>query len=550
MIGAEILQNVFYHAAAVIYGLTLIALSLYGLNFFYLTWVAWRHRHVHEETPPLVRYPVVTVQLPIYNERYVAERIIDAACRMDWPRHRFEIQVLDDSTDATFEIVADRVARWRMRGVDIVHIHRAVRSGYKAGALSAGLHSARGEFIAIFDADFVPPKDFLRRTIPHLAADEQLGFVQARWEHLNRHASLLTMLQSVSIDGHFMVEQFARDRGGYVMNFNGTSGVWRRAAIDDAGGWSAGTLTEDLDLSYRAALRGWKSRLLPDVAAPAELVSQVSAYRRQQTRWARGSIDCALRLLPQVRRSNLARRVKIESFFNLTGYAIQLLMLITSLVYPIIVTTIDRSELLTVFYSVSWVFAPIALAPTVFFSYGQIALEGRAWWRRIPFLLSITVLGSGMVLNSARAILMAIRGRAATFERTPKVGQVGRERVALSRDYALPCDPIVIGEIALCLYNLNTMRLAYYAHSWGIALYSLVFAAGLAYVAALSLWQSRQALLSSMSPAAIIRSKGARRLSRLRRTLITQAPPAGIEPTRPAPEAGALSTELRGQAER
>jgi len=492
--GIEVAETILIYAVAVVYGLTLIALSLYGINFFYLVVVAWRHRHDRPVAPALTEHPTVTLQVPIYNERYVAERAIDAACRLDWPRDRLEIQVLDDSTDGTRDVVAQVVARWQVDGMNIVHIHRARRSGYKAGALSEGLTSAKGEFIAIFDADFVPPPDFLGSAIPHLAADDRLGFVQARWGHLNRDASLLTMLQSLSIDGHFMVEQFARDRGGYVMNFNGTAGIWRRRAIEDAGGWSAGTLTEDLDLSYRAALRGWSSRLLPDLVAPAELVGEVSAYRRQQTRWARGSIECAARLLPQVWRSRLARRVKLQSFFHLTGYAIQVLMLIMSLVYPLVVTAADRIPLLTAIYSAGWVFAPIALAPTLFFAYAQVAIDRRRWWRRIPYLLCLTVLGSGMALNSARAIARGLCGRVAVFERTPKSGQVGRGRASSGRDYQLPFDAIVFGEIGLCLFNLNTARLAWAAQSWGILLYAVTFAVGLAYVAGLSLWQSRHPL--------------------------------------------------------
>lgn len=492
----QFIETVLLYALAGVYTLTLLALSLYGLNFLYLIAVAWRHRRDRVTAPILTEYPAVTVQIPIYNERAVAERIIEAACRLDWPRDRLEIQVLDDSTDETRDIVEQAAARWRAAGRDVVHIHRVKRAGYKAGALSAGLASAKGEYIAIFDADFVPPPDFLRRAMPPLMADTRLAFVQARWGHLNREASLLTMLQSLSIDGHFMVEQFARDCGGYVMNFNGTAGVWRRCAIEDSGGWSAGALTEDLDLSYRAALRGWGSCLLPDLVAPAELVADVAAYRRQQTRWAQGSIECAVRLLPQVWRSAVARRIKIEAFFHLTGYFIQVLMLIMSIVYPLVVAAADRAPLLHLVYSASWLFAPLALAPTLFFAYGQIALDRRNWWRRAPYLLCLTVLGSGMVLNSARAIVRALRGGSAVFERTPKSGQVGRSRAALNKSYSLPFDPIVLGEAALCAFNLNTARLAWYAESWGILLYALVFAAGLAYVAGLSLWQRREALLT------------------------------------------------------
>jgi len=476
------------------YAFTLLALSLYGVNFLYLVAVAWRHRRDGADTPPLTSYPVVTVQIPIYNERYVAERVIAAACQLDWPRDRLEVQVLDDSTDGTRDIVSQAAARWQASGVNVVHVHRALRRGFKAGALGEGMKIAQGEFIAIFDADFVPPPDFLRRTVPHLVSDERLAFVQARWGHLNRDASLLTMLQSLSIDGHFMVEQLARSQGGYIMNFNGTAGVWRRRAVEDAGGWSFSTLTEDLDLSYRAALRGWQSRLLWDAVAPAELVGEISAYRRQQTRWAQGSIECAVRLLPRVWRSPLRSLVKIESFFHLSGYFIQTLMLTMSLIYPLVMAYVDRAPLLKVVYSAGWLLAPIALAPTLFFAYAQFAIDRCEWWRRIPYLLCLTVLGSGLVLNSTRAIARGVRGRLAAFERTPKSGQVGRASAQVGGDYALPLDWIVLAEIGLCLFNLNTARLAWHARNWGILLYAVIFALGLAYVAGLSIWQRRDAL--------------------------------------------------------
>ena len=492
------LESVVATGVVIVYALTLVLLSIYGLNFFYLMLVAWRHRHDRRDAPALVEFPTVTVQIPIYNERYVAERAIDAACRLDYPSDRLYIQVLDDSTDATREIVAQAVANWRAAGIDIVHQHRVNRFGYKAGALSDGLAMARGEYVAIFDADFVPPRDFLRRIMPHLVARPRVGFVQARWGHLNRNASLLARLQSLNIDSHFLVEQFARNRGGYLMHFNGTGGVWRKRAIEDADGWNVGTLTEDLDLSYRAALRGWQSLLLTDLVVPAELVVDMSAYRRQQTRWAHGTIECAVRLLPVVWRSRLPFRVKVQSFFHLTGYAIQTLMLIMSLVYPFVLTLAGRVPLLNALYSIGWALAPIALAPTLFYLYAQLVLDRSRWWRRIPDVLAMTALGCCMVLNSTRAVLRGLRGRAAAFERTPKSGQVGRRRMATSGDYALPVDPIVLGEMGLCLYNLNTLRLAWSVHSWGIMLYSAFFAAGLAYVAGLSLWQRREAFMSEL----------------------------------------------------
>ncbi len=480
-----------YGLLSVLYAITLSVLTAYGVNFFYLTWVAWRQRRVRREPPPLRDCPNVTVQVPIYNERYVAERSIDAVCRLAWPRDRLEIQILDDSTDITREIVAARVARWRLAGINVTQLCRSNRAGYKAGALSAGLTVARGEYVAIFDADFVPPPDFLRRAMPQLVGDARLGFVQARWGHLNREASLLTRLQALSIDGHFLVEQLARDRGGCLMNFNGTAGVWRRAAIDEAGGWSAGTLTEDLDLSYRAELRGWKAQLLPDLVVPAELVDNLNAYRKQQSRWAQGSIECAVRLLPQVRHSPLRLGVKLAAIFHLTGYAIQVVMLIASLTYPFVLSALEHSPELKSLYTVSWIFAPISLAPIVLFLSAQLALEQRRGWRQLPLLLGLTMLGSGMALNSARAVLRGLHGRAATFERTPKSGQTGRQREAREHEYALPFDSIVFFEVALGLFNLNTLRLAWLANNWGIVLYAACFVIGFAYVAGHSVWQAR-----------------------------------------------------------
>jgi len=490
----QVLETIGAVAVAALYGLTLIAMSLYGLNFLFLVFVAWHHRRDHVDAPPLSTYPMVTVQIPIYNERYVAERAIEAACRLDWPHDRLEIQVLDDSTDATREIVAQAVARLRPTGVNISHLPRSNRVGYKAGALRDGLTTAQGEYLAIFDADFVPPPDFLRQAMPHLIADSRVGLVQARWGHLNREASLLTRLQACNIDSHFLIEQFARDRAGWFMNFNGTAGVWRRRAIEEAGGWNIGTLTEDLDLSYRAVLSGWRTRLLPELVAPAELVGEASAYRRQQTRWAHGSVECATRLLPLVWRARLPWRMKIEAFFHLSGYAIQVLVLVMSIVYPFLLMLADDSHILNLLYWTGWVFAPIAAAPAVFFAYAQVALEGRRWWRRMPDLGLILLLGSCMVLNSTRAVLRGLRRDAAAFERTPKSGQVGRQRASSGGEYSLPIDPIVLGEVALCVFHLNTARLAWAAQSWGIFLYAVSFAAGLAYLSGLSLWQRREML--------------------------------------------------------
>ena len=278
--------------AALLYLAILLALFVFGLNFLYLTWVALRSSTETPRSVTPVDWPAVTVQLPIFNELYVAERLVAAAVALDYPSGKLEIQVLDDSTDETVALMAVAVARWRATGVDIRHVRRGARTGYKAGALAYGLQLAQSELVALFDADFVPPSDFLRRAVPVLLADPGLAFVQARWGHINPAFSVLTRLQALAIDGHMAIEQFARWRAGQWFNFNGTAGLWRCAALVDAGGWSHQTLTEDLDISYRAFLRGWRAAFLRDLECPAEVPVSFNAYRRQQHRWARGSFEC------------------------------------------------------------------------------------------------------------------------------------------------------------------------------------------------------------------------------------------------------------------
>ena len=477
-------------AVAFAYVLILSVLAVYSVHFFYLAIVAWRTRRPVRDWPFPDPLPVVTVQVPIFNERYVVERVIDAVACLDWPHDRLDIQVLDDSTDITREIAAHAVLRWQAAGVNIRHIHRPNRDGFKAGALAVGLRRARGEFIAIFDADFVPGADFLCRTIGAFS-DPRIGFVQARWEHLNRNASLLTRLQSLSIDGHFMIEQLVRAGKSYVMNFNGTAGVWRRTAIEDAGGWNVGSLTEDLDLSYRAAMQGWTSVYRPDVAVPSELVPSILAFRRQQTRWAQGSIDCARRLLPVVLRSRLALPAKVEAVMHLTGYAIQTLMLAASLTYPLLVTLHFPLAWQVGLLWFSALTAPMTLAPTFMFVTAQRSLRSRTWWREVPGILLLSVLGAGMALNSTRALLRGLRARPAVFERTPKSGAVaGQSRWHGLSSYWLPGDRLTWLELVLAGLNLYSAVLAVRAGNLGVFLMATLFAAGLSGVALWTLWEA------------------------------------------------------------
>lgn len=477
------------------YILILLLLFVYGLNFYYLSYAARRQRGAEPEAPPLTDYPRVTVQLPVYNERYVARRLIDAVTALDWPADRLQIQVLDDSTDETTHIAAAAVARHRAHGVDIVHLQRSSRQGYKAGALAHGLTRATGEFIAIFDADFLPAPDFLHRTIPHFA-NPRTGFVQTRWDHLNDEYSLFTHLQALSIDGHFMVEQYARFHNGFFMNFNGTAGVWRRETIEDAGGWSAATLTEDLDLSYRAQLKGWQAGYLRQSATPAELPVTITAYRRQQYRWARGSFETARRLVPRLLEARLQRRVKAQALLHLTGYGIHALMFLLALLYPVVVHVSAGRPQLVALFGLATLFNFTAFAPTTYFTLAQAELD-RRWWTRLPAILFLSVLGAGMMVNNMQAILHAFTKQSAIFERTPKFGIVGKGRKFVSKGYQGKVRPLVLTEVAMLIFNLNTLRMAIQVGHIFIAVYSGIFAVGLSYVLGLTAWHALGPRLSA-----------------------------------------------------
>ena len=319
----------------VAYFFVLCILGIYGWHRYYIVYLYTKYRdRVPGPPPPVADWPVVTVQLPIFNEMYVVDRLIDAVCALDYPKEKLEIQVLDDSTDETSDIAELAVRRQAARGFDIKYLHRTDRTGYKAGALDAALKVARGGFIAIFDADFVPPSDFLVRTIPYFE-NSRLALVQARWGHLNHDYSLLTRIQAILLDGHFVLEHGGRNRSGCFFNFNGTAGVWRREAIGDAGGWQHDTLTEDLDLSYRAQLRGWQFLFLPDLVTPAEVPVEMNAFKSQQHRWAKGSIQTCRKLLPYILQADLPLKVKVEAFFHLTANFNYVLMVALSiLMFP------------------------------------------------------------------------------------------------------------------------------------------------------------------------------------------------------------------------
>jgi cellulose synthase/poly-beta-1,6-N-acetylglucosamine synthase-like glycosyltransferase len=468
----------------------------YSLNFLYLTWRALRRPIGPIAAPAPVAWPVVTVQLPVYNEVYVVERLIDACVRLDYPPEALEIQVLDDSTDETAELVAALVAHWQRLGIDIRHIQRDRRTGYKAGALAAGLAAARGTLIAILDADFVPPPDFLTAGVAVLAADPGLAFVQARWGHINRDDSLLTSLQALTVDGHFAVEQQARAAGGYWFNFNGTAGIWRRDAIVDAGGWRDDTLTEDLDISYRALLRGWRAAYVGGLVVPGELPVSINAYRRQQHRWARGSFECSFKHLPTIWRSTASLPMKLEATLHLTGYSIHLLMLALALLYPLILIGALRSPVIVSLAAGLGLVGLMLPVPGILAAVGQDRI-GRSWIRAVPHIALLSVLGAGMMVNTTRAAWQAVRTAPATFERTPKFGpRDGGEDWRRMR-YQVAIDRIIAVELALAGLNAVSAWAAMQQGLWPIAIYGAIFAAGLTYVSTLTIAQSMRSTLAS-----------------------------------------------------
>ncbi len=474
--------------AILMYALILFVMFFFGINFIYLAYLAWRKDSPDPAPPLLDRVPTVSVQLPVYNELYVAERLIDAAARLAWPRDQLEILVLDDSTDETREIVEQAVERWRAQGVNIRNLHRTDRIGFKAGALAAGMRESSSELIAYFDADFLPPRDFLNKTVPYFA-DPKVAFVQTRWGHVNRDYSVLTFLQSLAIDAHFVVEQFARSRGGYWFNFNGTAGVWRRAALEDAGGWRADTLTEDLDVSYRAFLKGWKAHYLRDVVTPAELPVTFSAFRRQQHRWAKGSLECALKLLPDVWRAPIGFRQKLEATLHLTGYSIHIFMFALMLVYPAVIYFSGRFPNLLQLYAVGSIFNITALAPTMYFTLAQKQI-GRSWWRKTPAILFMMALGAGMMSNTLRAAWQILTGKAKTFERTPKFGIQKRGESWLNNRYHLRLDPLIYFELLIGLWNLGTVLYAFATGNYVIGLYAVIYVVGIIFVTGLTIHQT------------------------------------------------------------
>jgi cellulose synthase/poly-beta-1,6-N-acetylglucosamine synthase-like glycosyltransferase len=471
------------------YFFVLLILAVYGWHRYYLVYLYMKHKH--EQPVPsgtLERLPSVTIQLPLYNEMYVVDRLVDAVCAIDYPRDLVEIQVLDDSTDETRQIAELAVRRHVLQGVDIKYIHREDRTGFKAGALDAGLKAARGEFIAIFDADFIPKPDFLTRTVPHFA-DPQVALVQARWGHINEDYSLLTKIQALLLDAHFVLEHGSRNRAGCFFNFNGTAGIWRRTAITDAGGWQHDTLTEDLDLSYRAQLRGWRFVFLPDHVAPAELPVEMNAFKSQQHRWAKGSIQTFLKLMPRVLASDQPFKVKAEAFFHLSAnFNYPLMCVLSVLMAPSMIIRYNMG-----WYEMLLIDVPLFLAATAsvanFYMVCQRELYPLTWTERLKYLPLLMSIGIGLAVNNTRAAIEALVRKPSEFARTPKycVETDGDDWATKKYRLSGAIQPMV--ELALGLYFTATLFYALANGIYGTAPFLMLFQVGFLYTGVLSLLQ-------------------------------------------------------------
>jgi cellulose synthase/poly-beta-1,6-N-acetylglucosamine synthase-like glycosyltransferase len=474
-------------AVLALYYLILAVLAFYGVHRLVLVVEYLRTRNRKAPRPPdPVEWPRVTVQLPLYNEMYVATRLIEAVCRLDYPRDRLEIQVLDDSTDETTRMVAELVAAFREDGFDIRHLHRTDRRGFKAGALAAGLAVARGDLLAVFDADFVPRPDFLRLAVPHFA-DPRLGMVQGSWSHINRGYSLLTRVEAILLDGHFLIEHTARHRSGCFFNFNGTAGIWRRAAIEAAGGWEHDTLTEDLDISYRSQLAGWRFLYLPELDVPSELPVDINGFKSQQFRWAKGSIQTGRKLLGRLLKADLPWRVKFEAFVHLTNNSSYLLtVLIALLIFPAMIL---RSG--TGYGALLLIDLPLFLGATVsvllFYITSQVA-GGHSLRQAIRYIPAVMAIGIGLSINNTRAVLSGLFQRGGTFHRTPKYRIEQRGQEWLSKRYRAGADLSFLLEGILALYFTVAFVYAFERGMWMSLPFLYLFVQGYAYMFLLSVF--------------------------------------------------------------
>ncbi len=452
--------NTFDMMLLVPYFVVMVILAIYGLHRYMLVFMYYRNRknHAGESPQKFTELPRVTVQLPIFNEQFVVDRLVEAICKLEYPKDKLDIQVLDDSTDETQAVAQAVVERYAALGHPITYIHRTNREGYKAGALQNGMKTARGEFIAIFDADFVPPEDWLLRVIHHFA-EPGIGMAQTRWTHLNRNYSFLTEVEAIMLDGHFILDHGGRYRRGVFFNFNGTAGMWRRQAIEDAGGWQHDTLTEDTDLSYRSQLKGWKFKYLQDIECPAELPIEMTAFKIQQARWAKGLIQTGKKILPRIFKSDIPLRVKVEAWYHLSAnISYPLMIMFSTLLLPAMIIRSFGG-----WFQMLVIDLPLFMASTFsvssFYLVSQKEIYPRKWPRTFLFLPLLMALGIGLTLTNTKAVLEALFGIKSPFARTPKYRVQSKTDKALGQKYRrrlglVPWLELLVGSyfVLMCVY--------------------------------------------------------------------------------------------------
>ncbi len=468
------------------YFVSLFILFVFGLHGFIMIFYYNKYRNV-KHTPKENFEPnaMVTIQLPLYNEQYVVERIINAVCDIDYPKDKMEIQVLDDSTDETVGITARIVEERKKEGFDIKHVRRSNREGFKAGALKEGMKLAKGEFIAIFDADFIPQKEFLKKTLSFFT-DEKVGMVQTRWEHINGDYSILTKAQALALDGHFVIEQTVRNKAGFFINFNGTGGVWRRSCIEDAGNWDGDTLTEDLDLSYRAQLNGWRFVFLKDFTSPAELPSEINALKSQQFRWTKGAIETAKKILPLVWKAKIPFRVKLQSTFHLTNNIVFPFILLAAILnVPLIF--IKNSGPHQAYFAVMSMFVLAFVSSFMFYLYSQKDI--RTDWRKKIVLFPLFMAGSmGFAVNNSRAVFEGLLNRKSEFVRTPKFKVVDNKDSWIGKKYrSKKLGLSVYVELIMAIYCLIGVASSIYFLEIAALPFQILFFLGFSFVSLTSI---------------------------------------------------------------
>jgi cellulose synthase/poly-beta-1,6-N-acetylglucosamine synthase-like glycosyltransferase len=489
--------NAFDTALLIPYFIVLILLASYGAHRYVLVYLYYKHKKNRTTEPPaqFPELPRVTIQLPIFNEQFVVERLLDAICRLHYPLEKLDIQVLDDSTDETVAVARGLVNHYAARGFPISYHHRSNREGFKAGALTEGLKTAKGEFVAIFDADFVPPEDFLQRVIHHFT-DPRVGMVQTRWTHINRHYSFLTEVEAILLDGHFVLEHSGRARSNVFFNFNGTAGMWRRSAIDDAGGWQHDTLTEDTDLSYRAQLKGWKFIYLQDVECPAELPVEMTAFKTQQARWAKGLIQTSKKILPRVLKSDQRFHVKLEAWYHLTANLSYPLMIVLSvLLLPAMIIRFYQG-----WFQMLYIDLPLFMASTFsissFYLVSQRELFPGKWFRALIYLPFLMALGIGLTVTNTRAVLEALLGKQSDFARTPKYHVESKKDKVRANKYRRGLGWVPWVELLIGCYFAITVYYAIDNENYITVPFLILFVVGYWYTGLMSLLQGRFAGIS------------------------------------------------------